>query len=38
MKCPHIKYCLFRRAYGYCIKSIGEECHFYEEARSNGKE
>lgn len=29
-KCPHYRYCMFRRAYGYCIKHIGEECTFYQ--------
>lgn len=39
MKCPHIKCCPFRRAYGYCIKVIGEECYFYDErGKNNGKE
>ena len=28
MKCKHKKKCGFYRAFGYCIKQIGEECTF----------
>ena len=35
--CKHIKYCLFKRAFGYCIKSIGEECEFYPELLGGGE-
>lgn len=34
-KCKHIKYCPFRRAYGYCIKQIGEECQIVWEVQKN---
>lgn len=27
-KCKYKKHCGFRRAFGYCIKQIGEECTF----------
>ena len=37
MKCKHKKKCGFYRAFGYCIKQIGEECTFYpKEGETNG--
>lgn len=36
-KCKHRKYCAFRRAFGYCIKQIGEECTFYPVIRDEDK-
>ena len=31
LKCKHKKKCGFWRAFGYCIKQIGEECTFIKE-------
>ena len=37
-KCPHWSYCLFRRAYGYCILAIEDECNFYTLRKRKGCE
>lgn len=34
MKCK-IKRCPFYRAYGYCLKQIGEECDSYKEKNND---
>lgn len=35
MKCKNRKRCGFYRAYGYCIRQIGEDCKDYKAGGKN---
>lgn len=37
MKCKHYKQCPFRKAYGYCLMQIGEDCQIVWKKEQNGK-
>lgn len=34
MKCKHRNKCPFYKAYGYCLKQIGEDCNDYKEKKN----
>ena len=35
MKCKHRRKCFFYRAYGYCIRYVGEKCVYESEVAEN---